>query len=107
MIGRTELSFREDVAMLEGLATVLLMLAQASSSGAQSGTASHNKGTTGGDPDQMICRAAEPVLGSRIARRRICRTRAQWQAFEADRQQLRRDLQNAGSCGGASSCASE
>ena len=46
------------------------------------------------DPDQVICRASEPVLGSRTARRRICRTRAQWRAFEEDRQQLRRDLQN-------------
>ena len=46
------------------------------------------------DPDQVICRAPEPIVGSRVARRRICRTRAEWQAFEADRQQLRRDLQN-------------
>lgn len=59
------------------------------------------------DPDQMICRQAEPVLGSRVARRRICRTRAQWQAFEEDRQQLRRDLNNAGNCGGAPSCTSD
>ena len=46
--------------------------------------------------DQVICRASEPVLGSRLARRRICRTRAEWMAFEDDRRQLRRDLQNAG-----------
>ena len=55
-----------------------------------------NNGTRRGaeDPDQMICRSPEPVLGSRVARRRICRTRAQWQAFEEDRAQMRRDIQN-------------
>ena len=57
------------------------------------------------DPDQIICRAPEPVLGSRVARRRICRTRAEWQAFEEDRHQLRRDLNNAGNCAGSSSCS--
>jgi hypothetical protein len=48
------------------------------------------------DPDQVICRQAEPVVGSRVARRRVCRTRAEWRAFEADRAQFRRDLQNSG-----------
>jgi hypothetical protein len=56
------------------------------------------------DPDQMICRQSEPVLGSRIARRRICRTRAQWRTFNEDRSQLRRDLQNAGACGSSPNC---
>ncbi|HZF96496.1 MAG TPA: hypothetical protein VEZ20_16660 [Allosphingosinicella sp.] len=51
------------------------------------------------DPDEVICRASEPVLGSRVARRRICRTRTEWQAFEDDRRQLRRDLMNAGKGG--------
>ena len=81
--------------MLEGLATVLLLYAQAAG-GAQSTRGTQNLTTTGGDPDQMICRAAQPVLGSRVVRRRICRTRAEWQAFEDDRSQLRRDIQNAG-----------
>ena len=48
------------------------------------------------DPDRVICRAATPVLGSRVAMRRTCRTRAEWQAYEQDRQQMRRDIQNAG-----------
>jgi hypothetical protein len=56
------------------------------------------------NPDQVICRAPEPVLGSRVARRRICRTRAEWRAFDADRAQMRRDLQ-AGNCAGAASCS--
>ena len=47
------------------------------------------------DLDRVICRAPEPVLGSRVARRRICRTRAEWIAFEADRAQLRRDIEKA------------
>ena len=56
------------------------------------------------DPDRVICRRPEPVLGSRVAQRRICRTVAEWRAFEADREQRRRDL-NAGNCTGASSCS--
>lgn len=44
--------------------------------------------------DEVICRAPEPILGSRVARRRVCRTRAEWQAFVDDRAQLRRDIQN-------------
>ena len=46
------------------------------------------------NPDEVICRAAEPVLGSRVARRRVCRTRAEWRMFDADRAQFRRDLNN-------------
>jgi hypothetical protein len=80
--------------MLDRVVAALLAVAGgAAVAGAE--PAGQNKTTTGGDPDQTICRQAEPVLGSRVARRRICRTRAQWQAFEEDRQQLRRDLQNA------------
>ena len=59
------------------------------------------------NPDQIICRAAEPKLGSRVARRRMCRTRAQWRAYEADRQQLQRDLNNNAGCGGHASCTSD
>ena len=48
------------------------------------------------DMDQVICRAPQPVLGSRVATRRVCKTRAQWRVFEEDRAQLRRDIQNSG-----------
>ena len=58
------------------------------------------------DPDRIICRAPEPVLGSRVARRRICRTLAEWRAFEEDREQMRRDL-NAGNCNGHRSCSEQ
>ena len=58
----------------------------------------------GEDPDRVVCRASEPVLGSRVARRRLCRTVAEWRAFDADRAQMRRDL-NAGNCNGSSTCS--
>lgn len=92
--------------MLHRVITVALIVAGGAAV-AQAQTGTQNKSTTGGDPDQTICRQSEPVLGSRVARRRICRTRAEWQAFEEDRQQLRRDLQNAGACGGAGNCYSD
>ena len=74
-------------------ATLALMLMASGADDNQSRSANPSRAED--DPDRLICRAAEPVLGSRIARRRICRTVAQWRTFEADRAQLRRDLQNA------------
>ncbi len=47
-----------------------------------------------GEKDKVICKAGEPMLGSRVKRVRLCKTAAEWQAFNADRQQLRRDIQN-------------
>lgn len=38
------------------------------------------------DPDQMVCEST-PVLGSRLAKHRICMTRAQW----AERQRTDRE----------------
>ncbi len=74
-------------------ATIALMLLAAQGgqgSGATSGSRSAE------DMDQVICRAPQPVLGSRVAQRRVCKTRAEWRAFEEDRAQLRRDIQNSG-----------
>jgi len=45
-------------------------------------------------PDRVICRAQESVTGSRLARRRVCRTVAEWRAYEVDREQFRRELMN-------------
>ncbi len=45
-------------------------------------------------PDRVICRAQEGVTGSRLARRRVCRTVAEWRAYEVDREQFRRELMN-------------
>ena len=79
--------------MLAETIAMLLLSAQAGSGQAAAPAAGTRPAV---NLDEVICRAAEPVVGSRVARRRICRTRAEWQAFEADRAQLRRDIQNAG-----------
>lgn len=44
------------------------------------------------DLDKVVCRAATPKLGSRIAKQRMCLTVAQWKIFDSDREQLRRDM---------------
>lgn len=48
------------------------------------------------DPDKVICKRDEPVLGSRTATRKTCRTAAEWQVVEGDREQFRRDLRHMG-----------
>jgi len=58
------------------------------------------------DLDRVICRQEQLELGSRLRTRRDCRTAAEWVAFDADRQQLRRDIQNSARCG-ARSCGFE
>jgi hypothetical protein len=46
------------------------------------------------NPDRVICRAPQMVLGTRTRAVRTCRTAAEWLAFENDREQLRRDIGN-------------
>lgn len=59
-------------------------------------------------PDRSICREVQMELGSRLRPVRRCLTAAQWVQFEADREQLRRDVQNAARCGvGNASCESK
>lgn len=58
------------------------------------------------DADRTICREVQLELGSRLRPVRRCLTAAQWVLFEADREQLRRDIQNAARCG-ARSCGLE
>jgi hypothetical protein len=58
------------------------------------------------DPDRTICREVQMELGSRLRPVRRCLTAAQWVQFEADRAQLRRDIQNSARCG-ARSCGLE
>jgi hypothetical protein len=50
------------------------------------------------DPDRVICRQAQPELGSRLRMVRDCRTANQWRVFEQDHDQLRRDLQSTVRC---------
>ena len=83
--------------LIDVVALFLVMAASGSSPPAPAISAAEN-------PDRIICRRPEPVLGSRVARRRICRTVSERRAFDADRAQMRRDL-NAGNCAGASSCS--
>lgn len=77
------------------IAAAIAMLALAAQPGQGPGA---SNSAPAEDPDQVICRAPQPVLGSRVAMRRICKTRAEWRAFDADRAQLRRDIQNSGRC---------
>jgi hypothetical protein len=58
------------------------------------------------NPDRTICREVQLELGSRLRPVRRCLTAAQWVQFEADREQLRRDIQNSARCG-ARSCGLE
>jgi len=83
--------------MLTGIFAMLFMALGGGSEPARPAPAADN-------PDRVICRAPQPMLGSRVARRRICRTVAEWRAFEEDRAQLRRDLQ-AGNCAGSPTCS--
>lgn len=83
--------------MLTGLIAMLFMTLDQGSEPARPSPAAEN-------PDRVICRSPQAMLGSRVARRRICRTVAEWRAFDADRAQMRRDL-NAGNCAGAASCS--
>ena len=46
-------------------------------------------------PDRIVCRS-RPKLGSRIARERICKTEAEWEAYDQDLAQARRDAQSTG-----------
>lgn len=51
------------------------------------------------DADRVICRDEEPQLGSRLQMARICLTAAGWRQYDADREQLRRDISAAARCG--------
>jgi hypothetical protein len=44
---------------------------------------------------QLICRS-RPIPGSRIARQRVCKTREEWQLYEVDLEQSRRDINDRG-----------
>lgn len=45
------------------------------------------------DKDKRICKRTQSAVGSRTKLFKVCKTAAEWQIFEADRQQLRRDIQ--------------
>jgi hypothetical protein len=58
------------------------------------------------DPDKVTCKKSEPVIGSRLRTKKMCKTSVEWQAFYADRKEMRRDMLNAGDCAGNPSCSS-
>lgn len=45
------------------------------------------------DDNKVVCRS-QPQAGTRLRTNKLCKTRAEWRALDADRQQLRRDLGN-------------
>lgn len=45
--------------------------------------------------DRLICRS-RPVVGSRIARQRVCKTAEEWRIYQADLEQSRRDINDRG-----------
>lgn len=48
------------------------------------------------DPNKVVCQAAKPRIGSRVAMNKVCRTVQEWKLFGVDREQYRRDLQHKG-----------
>jgi hypothetical protein len=51
-----------------------------------------------GSKERLICRS-RPMLGSRIASRRVCKTVEEWRIYEADLEQSRRDINDRGARG--------
>jgi hypothetical protein len=46
------------------------------------------------DPDRVVCKKDRPKKNSHIAMAKTCMTVAQWQVYEKDRDQMKRDLVN-------------
>ncbi len=55
-------------------------------------------GSSNPSDNEITCRS-RPVLGSRISRQRICKTRAEWRAYDTDLEQSRRDIADRGARG--------
>ena len=45
-----------------------------------------------GDPEQIVCRS-EQEIGSRVSRRRVCRTRAEWAELQAQQRDVVDEVQ--------------
>ena len=55
---------------------------------------------TAGDPNEVVCEK-QTVIGSRLAKRRICKTRAEWAVQrQADRMDVEKTQIQRGSCEG-------
>ena len=44
------------------------------------------------DPNQIVCRS-EAEIGSRLSRRRVCRTRAEWQELQVEQRKTTERVQ--------------
>lgn len=44
------------------------------------------------DPNQVVCRS-EAEIGSRVSRRRVCRTRAEWQELQVEQRKTTERVQ--------------
>ncbi len=76
----------------------MLSILLAASLSAAPAAAPSNTPTDEANRDRMICRS-RPVLGSRIARQRICMTGEQWRLHANDLEQSRRDINDRGARG--------
>lgn len=48
------------------------------------------------DDDRIICEDPRPRIGSRLAMTKVCRTASEWKIYEADREQMHRDMLHKG-----------
>ena len=77
--------------MKKSLFFVALFLSSAASAQPASNASANGAGAGAANPNQMICRNQRET-GSMLARTRVCKTRAQW---EADRRDTRQTVDRA------------
>lgn len=77
------------------LAMILLLAMSAPQAEAAAQTATAE---TEPSRQRLTCRS-RPVLGSRIARQRVCKTEEEWRIYENDLEQSRRDINDRGARG--------
>ena len=68
------------------------LAATAAAAQAPSGAPTQSTGLDA-DPNQIIC-VNERITGSRVAQRRVCRTRAEWEAYRAEARTVVNEVQN-------------
>ena len=71
--------------MLKALVTGAILIATAAAAQSQGGTSGTRRGPSG-DPGEVVC-VSEKQIGSRLAQRRVCRTRAEWEEHRVEHQQ--------------------
>ncbi len=69
------------------LAAILALSSTAFLAGGSAGSAETRKTEVNGDPNQIVC-VREDVVGSRVATRRVCRTRAEWAEHQQQTRQV-------------------